>query len=104
MAKVGFGTFFGFLGSRRMVSGTKRARFFINLSPVGNLTGSIFLWRINLEQPYGKSWVWHVFMAHKSAAYRRPPGAQRAPEKPPKTPSPWPLGPREAGFSSFYPL
>ena len=63
MAKVGFGTFFGFLGSRRMVSGTKRARFLMILSPVGNLTGSIFPWRINLEQPYGKSWVWHVFMA-----------------------------------------
>ena len=85
MAKVGFGTFFGFLGSRRMVSGTKRARLFINLSPVGNLTGSIFQWAINREKPYGKSWVWHVFWIFLG-------------------PAEWSLGPREAGFSSFYPL
>ena len=61
MAKVGFGTFFGFLGSRRMVSGTKRGRFFIILSPVGNLTGSIFPAEINPEEPGGESWVWHTF-------------------------------------------
>ena len=62
MAKVGFGSFLGFLGSRQMVSGTNRVRFLMILSPVGNLTGSIFVPVENREQPYGKSWVWLIFV------------------------------------------
>ena len=31
------------------------------LAPVGNLTGSIFPAELNREQPYGESWVRHIF-------------------------------------------
>ena len=42
--------------------GAQRARFLMILPPVGNLPASIFPAELNREQPYGESWVRHIFL------------------------------------------